>query len=78
MSSPTFIAKFADGEITRMSVFTSTAKLDVNRGVHLSRHAYRSRKKKEPPAIVDARFEQEGQTLKTYDADALAAAGDKP
>jgi hypothetical protein len=77
-NSPTFVAHFADGEVTRMTTHTPRAPLDVNRGVTLACHAYRSRKKLEPtaptPAVVEARFEgQDGGTLATYDAATLAA-----
>jgi hypothetical protein len=65
--SPTFVCEFADGETTRMATFTSLKKLDVERGVRLAKHAYRSRKKgQEPPAIVKAYFEGNGQILETY------------
>jgi hypothetical protein len=40
---PTFVAKFADGVVTRMSTFTSLEKLDWDRGVRLSQAAYESR-----------------------------------
>jgi hypothetical protein len=42
-NSPTFIARFIDGETTRMTTHTKLDKLDVRRGVRLSQHAYRSR-----------------------------------
>jgi hypothetical protein len=75
-SSPTFVAHFADGEVTRMTTHTPLTPLNVARGVKLARHAYRSRKKLEPTAptseIVEARFEQDGSTLATYDAATLA------
>jgi hypothetical protein len=32
---PTFVARFADGQVTRMSTFTSLDKLDYGRGVRL-------------------------------------------
>jgi hypothetical protein len=68
-NSPCFIARFADGQTTRMTVHTSLAKLDVGRGVRLAQHAYRSRMKQEPPAITSARFESvEGKVLEEYDA----------
>ena len=35
-SSPTFVARFADGEVTRMTTHTSLTTLDVDRGVRLS------------------------------------------
>jgi len=41
--SPVFVAHFADGETTRMTVCTTLDKLDVGCGVRLSRHAYSSR-----------------------------------
>ena len=79
--SPTFVAHFADGEVTRMTTVTPPIQFDVGRGVRLARAAYRSRKKLEPlaptPVIVDAWFERRGEILKTYDADALAAASEE-
>ena len=76
---PTFVAKFADGTTTRMSVFTSLEKLDWGRGERLSQAAYQSRgrareRKQRPypvnlpvapvsPAIVSAHFEQDGKVL---------------
>jgi hypothetical protein len=73
--SPVFVARFADGEATRLTTHTSFAKLDVVRGVRLARHAYRSRTGHEPPAIVEARFERAdtGECLATYDAKTLGA-----
>jgi hypothetical protein len=75
-NSPTFVAHFADGQLTRMSTFTSLDKLDVKRGVHLSQWAYRSRMRCEPPAITEASFELNGTTLATYDAEALKGVQD--
>ena len=71
---PTFVAKFQDGTVTRMSVFTPMDKLDWDRGVRLSQAAYQSRWRRmrhiradfiEPvlPAIVAAYFEQDGVVL---------------
>jgi hypothetical protein len=75
---PTFVAEFADGEITRMSTFTSLENLDWNRGECLAQAAWearwRARERKQqrpwtlfvapvPPAIVSARFEQDGVVL---------------
>jgi hypothetical protein len=73
-SAPTFVARFADGEVTRMTTHTPLDPLDVGRGVKLARHAYRSRKKltAPTPAIVEAHFEQDGSTIATYDAVTLA------
>jgi hypothetical protein len=42
---PTFVAQFADGEVTRMSIFTTLADLDLGRGVRLACAAYDSRKR---------------------------------
>jgi hypothetical protein len=71
-SSPIFIARFADGEVTRMTTHTQLDKLDVGRGARLARHAYRSRTGREPPAISEAFFEDtDGTRLATYDAEAL-------
>ena len=75
---PSFVAKFADGTTTRMSVFTSLKKLDWDRGVRLSQAAYQSRWRAQyrkrygeaypvdppiPPAIVATHFEQDGVVL---------------
>ena len=74
---PTFIAEFADGTTTRMTVFTTLKKLDWDRGERLSQAAWearwRARERKQqrsywivapvPPAIVSARFEQDGVVL---------------
>jgi hypothetical protein len=42
--------------------------------VRLAQHAYRSRMKQEPPAIVEAWFESNSTRLADYDANALKAA----
>jgi len=62
---PTFVAEFADGEVTRMSTFTSLENLDWGRGERLSIAAYQSRfrTREVPPAIISARFEQDGVVL---------------
>ena len=71
MTSPTFIATFADGEVTRMSVFTQRDRLNHARGVRLARIAYESRCKHPAPAIIEARYEHEGSIVETYDAEQL-------
>jgi len=76
---PTFVATFADGQVTRMSTFTSLTNLDVARGVRLSRAAYESRARgrfgkslqRVPPPIIRAHFEQDGNVLVTYDAHSM-------
>ena len=70
--SPTFVAHFADGEVTRMTTRCDPKKLDQQRGVRLARHAHHSRCKKEPPAIVKASFQCNGETLAEYTAEQLA------
>jgi len=70
--SPVFVAKFADGVTTRMTTFTRRDKLNVWRGVRLAHAAYRNRTKKEPVAIIEARFEQNGAVLAEYRAEQLA------
>ncbi len=70
-NSPTFIAKFADGEVTRMTTHCSFDKLNVGRGVRLSQWAYQSRMKCEPPAIIEASFVIKNKMLATYDTAAL-------
>jgi hypothetical protein len=71
-SSPTFVAKFADGVTTRMTTFTPRDKLNVWRGVRLAHAAYRSRTKREPVPIVEAHFERNGAVLAEYRAEQLA------
>jgi hypothetical protein len=71
-TGPTFVAKFADGEVTRMTVWAEN-KPNLSRGVRLARHAYRSRTGNEPPPIIEARFERDGSVLETYDAKLLEA-----
>ena len=74
--SPSFIAHFADGEVTRMSVHSADPrKPDYRRGVRLAVQAYRSRCRKEPPAIVKASFQRGDETLVEYTAEELEAAG---
>ena len=58
MSGPTFVATFADGEVTRMTTYCADSKLDLARGVRLSRQAYRVRKGKAPPAMTAGHFER--------------------
>jgi hypothetical protein len=72
--SPTFVATFDDGEVTRMTVHQCCVnELDVGRGVRLAHHAYNSRKRNSrkrtqtPPPIKEARYENgEGVVLRTY------------
>jgi hypothetical protein len=72
--SPTFVAAFVDGTQTRMTVWhdAGRATLNLDRGIRLAQHAYRSRKGQEPPLIVAARFERDGEILASYAASEFA------
>jgi hypothetical protein len=59
--------------ITRMSVHTPCAKLNLARGVRLARAAYESRMKIAPPAIVAAHYENDGEVIETYTRELLDA-----
>ena len=81
MSSPTFVARFADGEVTRMTTHCPDGKLDLGRGVRLSQAAYWSRKKQQPPALTAGHFETPSNgdgcaamVLQTYTAGELDGA----
>jgi hypothetical protein len=43
VASPSFVAVFAGGETTRMTVFQAENTLNLGRGVRLARAAYESR-----------------------------------
>jgi len=71
---PTFVAEFADGTVTRMTVFTTLEKLDWDRGQRLARQAWASRHKapldwdsaklaEMAPSITACRFEQGDKVL---------------
>ena len=66
--SPTFVATFADGEVTRMTVFGTPDDVDLERAKRLARYAYESRTKKTPPAFLKAHFEQAGVVVRAYSA----------
>jgi len=70
--SPIFVAIFADGEITRMTVFTHQ-KLDMARGVRLARAAYESRMKQAAPPIVEAHYERNDEVVEHYTREQLDA-----
>ncbi len=82
MTPPTFVALFEDGLVTRMTTHCGSGKLDLKRGIALSRAAYEKRASKPPPLIVAAKFVEPGYTdtvLEEYDAQALkAAASESP
>ncbi|MGO9049408.1 MAG: hypothetical protein ACLP19_27205 [Xanthobacteraceae bacterium] len=72
-NSPTFVARFADGTVTRMSTYCGPGKLDAARGVRIAWAAYESRKKRPAGTIIQAHFERNGEILQRYAADQLAA-----
>jgi hypothetical protein len=76
-NSPTFVACFADGEITRLTTYCAPGKQDVGRGVRLAQWAYRSRRNKEPPEIVAANFEHNDGRNEPVEAEALKTAQTK-
>src|SRR5262249_37484320 len=56
--SPACVAEFADGQITRMTVWSANGKPDLRRGIRLAWAAYESRMlSKQPPAITALHFE---------------------
>jgi hypothetical protein len=69
MASPTFVCRFSDGVVTRMTTHCAANNLDLRRGIVLSRVAYQSRTKgKHPPSIVGAYFQTlGGDVLCEYD-----------
>jgi hypothetical protein len=63
-TGPTFVATFADGAVTRMSVYAEDAtKPDLERGKKLARYAYESRTGRKPSAFTKAHFEKEDGTI---------------
>jgi hypothetical protein len=80
--SPVFVAVFGDRKrtTTRMTVWHADGRktLDLGRGIRLAQAAGRTRLRKEPPAIIEARFERDGVTLQEYDAGQIKAAIKKP
>jgi hypothetical protein len=75
MPSPTFVAKFADGVVTRMTCHCEAGKDDENvqRGIKLSLAAYESRTKQFPPLIIEGRFVEpfSNTVLREYPIDEL-------
>jgi hypothetical protein len=76
-AGPTFVCRFSDNTVTRMSTFTSLEKLDWDRGTRLSQAAWEARWRAReqrpywvvapaPPAIIAAHFEQDGVVLAHY------------
>ena len=72
-TSPTFVATFADGEVTRMTTFQSDKKLNLVRGARLARAAYESRTRRKSPPILEAHYERDGEVLEGYGREQLDA-----
>jgi len=53
---PTIVVRFIDGVTVRMTVFTSVARLDWERGLCLAREAYASRVRRTRPRLVMPRL----------------------
>jgi hypothetical protein len=72
--APTFVARFSDGIVTKMTCYCAHGNLDLRRGIVLSRAAYESRTKgKKPPPIAKAHFQTlDGVVLREYDDKAIA------
>jgi hypothetical protein len=63
---PTFVAKFADGTVTRMSTYTTMENPDVARGIRLSMAAYESRHRHSLaaiPVILECYFTQDDKRI---------------
>jgi hypothetical protein len=75
--SPTFVAQWSDGVTTKMTTYTMLTRLDLKRGIALSRAAYSSRKKiliaTIEATIVEARFEKDGAVVRAYTAEDIKA-----
>jgi hypothetical protein len=79
MSSPIFVATFADKVCTRMSIHCTPDDPDVARGKTLARYAYESRAGKPAPPFTKAHFEDtNGQVLVSYSAIELNDDVDEP
>ena len=79
MASPTFVALFEDGLVTRMTTHCENGKLDLKRGIALARIAYEKRTSNPPPPIAAAKFIEPGYNdtvLEEYDAKALLEDGE--
>ena len=65
---PTFVAKWMDGEVTRMSIHCTDDNPDLVRAVRVSWAAYQSRTKGQSicHVIQDGRFERDGQCIHAY------------
>ena len=68
-TSPIFVATFADGVCTRMSIYCTPGDLDLERGKTLARYANESRVGKPAPSFTKAHFEDtNGKVLMSYSA----------
>ena len=78
-TSPIFVATFADGVCTRMSIYCTPGDLDLERGKRLARYAYESRTSKPAASFTKAHFEDtNGQVLMAYSAIVVNDDADEP
>ena len=75
MTSPTFVCRYSDGVIVRMTTFCEPGHLDLARGLVLAAAAYRSRVGKPPPAVVAASFVRPftNEVVQSYGSSELGA-----
>jgi hypothetical protein len=81
-AGPIFIARFADGKETRMTVYSGLDPLDLGRGIAVSKAAYSCRVGVPMSAIavpiIEARFEtKDGVLLAAYTAEQLESGSKK-
>lgn len=72
---PTFVARFADGQVTRMSTFTSLEKLDWERGIRLAGYAWEARKRVLPPVFRNPMMVRTSEALEALRGVWLARQG---
>jgi hypothetical protein len=75
-AGPVFVARFADGKETRMSIYSGLKPLDLGRAIAVSKAAYSCRVGAPTSAIavpiIEARFEtKDGGLLASYGAEEL-------
>jgi hypothetical protein len=74
-ASPIFVARFADGVETRVSIYSALDPLDVERGITIAKAAYSSRTRTPmaaAPAFLEAHFDdRDGVLLASYTAEQL-------
>jgi hypothetical protein len=74
-----FVARFSDGEVTRMTVWCNKGELDWERGRNRARHAWQTRDRRRridtmednaPPEITECHFEMaDGEIIRESGAE---------